>query len=360
MTISIPSQLLPSFDRSHRGEMHKSDHYKHADAAASASDNRLTTTNVNRLQGKQSAEKTADTILKHVDRNIASMRRQGASEEQIANRVQAARDGIATGYAEARDFLKDAGLLTDDLAQDINKSEKWVSEGLDNIERGQPLTLLTPSASKTDTGSPSTFNRTSVSGNLSLDIMTRDGDRVSIRIASSFDSVTTNRSSAFEINNQWMIETEGQLDDDEKQAIGRLLSDVETLSNKFFSGDLGGALEQAMSLGFDGNELAAMSLNIQQQSFSNTVQSSGGGQGKIPQAYLPKAVELPTSELNKQRSYLADYVDAYMSALERARPLTNVEDTLSSLFDKLTEDVNGLNTLKSFNSGLNKALSENL
>ena len=118
---------------------------------------------------------------------------------------------------------------------------------------------------------------------------------------------------------------------------------MQTLSAKFFDGDLGGALAEAMTLGFDSNELASMSLNLRQQTFSsvsNTYDTSDS---------------LPTPRLRAQQNHLADYADAYIKAIDK---LTDSKQPLD-LFQQMIEALNtkeDISTMFQFNQGLDQFL----
>ena len=90
----------------------------------------------------QSPEKTAVNILRHVTRNVEMMREQGASDDQIQSRLDAAREGISAGYADAREMLEGMGKMTVELEAEINKGFELVMEGLDQLEQGESPELL--------------------------------------------------------------------------------------------------------------------------------------------------------------------------------------------------------------------------
>ena len=137
----------------------------------------------------------------------------------------------------------------------------------------------------------------------------------------------------------------GNLDEGEQQALSNLLQDVEKLSSSFFGGDLGGALEQAMQLGFDGNELASMSLNLRQESFSS-----------VSRAYNSVQPKLPTPELEGLSSGLLAYNENYLSALEQAKSFADPEKLLNDLVDQLYPDDHLKDIFQAYNQGLQNAV----
>jgi hypothetical protein len=149
----------------------------------------------------------------------------------------------------------------------------------------------------------------------------------------------------FEQGMAWQMDVMGNLDEDEQEALGNLLQDIEKLSNSFFAGDLGGALEQAMQLGFDGNELASMSLNLRQESFSS-----------VSRAYNSVQPQLPTPQLEGLSSPLLAYNDDYLSALEQAKSFAEPEKLLNDLVDQLFPDDHLKDIFQAYNQGLSNAM----
>lgn len=118
-----------------------------------------------------------------------------------------------------------------------------------------------------------------------LNIRTQDGDEVTINIKSqgfevenleyrksensegdSYDELTYE--SVQREQTRFRFEIEGDLDEDEREAIYDLLSDVDELSEKFFGGDIQAAYQQATQLGFDSEELSGYSLQLEERRFS--------------------------------------------------------------------------------------------
>lgn len=361
---------------------------------------------------RQSAEVTAGNILKHVMKGIDALKAQGASEEAITARLDAARAGIAVGYADARDTLDGMGLLDESLAEDIGRSEGLIREGLDALEQGELPAVLTadavtpesaeqevseakssespssvvsaPTVAPQDDDSPSISTSTretsivalessrrsrEISGSgsdasrevtaeasarrtssrLTLEVLTQDGDRVRVDFRQRSGELNVDvaglSASMSGFSQRFDLQVDGSLDDGELQALQTLFEDVQSLSDTFFNGDLGAALEEAMTLGFDGNELAAMSLDMRQRSFSS-----------VARAYGEAGPSLPTSRLEAQGNRIVDYVDAYLKAIDRANPLRDARDTLSQMMEQLAPDERLAASGKAYHQGLGRLL----
>lgn len=314
---------------------------------------------------RQSAESTAENILSHVQKGLDALKESGASQEQIDARLEAAKEGIATGYAQAREMLEGMGMMDDALAADIDRGETLVNEGISSMAAGDIPALLASDEADTvsntdaaDTEEPTSSINTPTysaaamrtSNNMSLEVITQDGDRVTVDFSQRQGSLEMRAGglsvSASAFSEKWDMEVRGNLDDGEVAALEELFADVQKLSETFFGGDLGAALEEAMSLGFDGNELASMSLNLRQQSFSN-----------VSRAYGQAGPSMPTERLESQRSNIADYVDSYMKAIDKASPsLSNPLSNLQDMLAQLVPEDDRLGALASFNEGLNRLL----
>lgn len=291
---------------------------------------------------RQSPEETARNILKHVQTGLNQLRAQGADAGRLEERLQAAREGIAKGYAEATDILKGLGMLDDDMQGQIDQGRSLVDQGLEELSLGlqQPQ-----SAYRLSSASASL----SVANQLSLQVLTREGDRVTVSFSQSQSSAAAVSSQGFSLmasaQQSWQMEVAGDLSPAETEALSALFNDVQSLSERFFAGDIGSALESAMTLGYDGSQLAALSLNLTQRT---TITSTS--------AYSAVREQLPTPELESLKAPLASYVDSYLQALDKAGALADAPQTFSDLVQSLLPEESRMPVWQSFHDGLNQLL----
>lgn len=294
------------------------------------------------LTEKQSPQDTARTILKHVENGLNQLRAQGAVPERLEQRLQAARDGIEKGYSQATDMLKGMGLLDDELKGEIAAGRQLVEDGLnqlaERIRDPESAVVL-----------PSRIDSLKVANQMSLQVLTREGDRVTVSFSQSEQASSSVQGDSvlqqFSAQRSWNMEVTGSLSEAEKSALTGLFDDVQSLSERFFAGDLGAALEGAMKLNIDGSQLASMSLNLMQQA---TVTST--------RAYSQWQPQLPTPELENLKAPLASYVDSYMRALEKASPLADAPATLNDLVRELLPEESRMPVWQWFHDGINKLL----
>lgn len=289
---------------------------------------------------KQSPEQTAKNILNHVQNGLNQLRSQGANSERLEQRLAAAQEGIEKGYKQATEILKGLGLYDDELKEQVEAGRKLVDDGMAELAKNIKNLPAPNTMPMLSSSSLSTAN------SLSLQVLTREGDRVTVRFDQAQATSSSSDSFSASLQQSWSMEVEGSLSDAEQKALSGLFNDVQSLSERFFAGDIGSALEQAMGLGYDGQQLAAFSLNLTQKMSFSAVQSP----------YAQVREQLPTPELERLRAPLASYVDSYMNALDKAKPLANPMQTFQDLIQQLLPEESRMPVWQAFHEGLNKLL----
>lgn len=113
-----------------------------------------------------------------------------------------------------------------------------------------------------------------------LEIKTREGDIVKISYSSNQaggfqSSQTSNQTSDQNSLSAYASEShnlsysvQGNLSDDEKKAIGDAMKSIEKLANVFYGGDLQGAMQHALALNMNKEQLSSLSLDL---TYSETI-----------------------------------------------------------------------------------------
>ena len=100
-------------------------------------------------------------------------------------------------------------------------------------------------------------------------LLTQEGDRISIRLlsanAQSFSVSENGQSASVEQFGQFAFEVDGELSEQELGAINELLSQIGEIADSFFGGNLLEAFDQALSIGFDSDQIARFALNLQRE-----------------------------------------------------------------------------------------------
>jgi len=255
-----------------------------------------------------SPEKVADRVLGFVEQRLKSEAASGASPEKLQQLLDQARSGVQKGFDEARKMLDGMGMLKDKVATDIDDTFKRIEQGFAGLDK---LYGAVPATGGNGGVTPTSSDRfAAVAESFELNITTRDGDRlrVSVAQASAAWSRTEgagSQSGSLQIGG-WQVEVEGELDDEEKAALGKLFNQVQDLSNSFYSGDMAGAFDRAMALDMDSSQLASMSLRLTQTSVRQATDTYGAVSNQGGQ---------PASATN---GALTDYAQSLLDALRTA------------------------------------------
>lgn len=327
----------------------------------------------------------ARNVLGFVTGYIKLAQSQGKDEKELQDLLGQARKGIDKGFGSARDELKGMSMLSEDLDKGIEKSYTLIQDELQKFEdelfgvepEAGAEAATTEEAAAAVSGSRQTQGLGfSSSSQASLEITTKDGDRVSIRFddqenwrlqqqnrysasgrkaveaygskghgenasaqrsetgalhsgKSSGAGSSNSSSSIYYARTQgFSFSVEGDLDADELKSIGSLIDQVGSLSDRFFGGDLDGALKQAKELSLDDNELVGMSLSLKQSQAAAIQQRAQSATKEPAQASdqpstSPAATDQPQAlgDLGQIFGPFADYLTRLQEMIAQANSL---------------------------------------
>ena len=180
-------------------------------------------------------------------------------------------------------FSLDLGLeqIGKALRRETGASEE-VSAALDSFrsQLAAAVNELADEANPAAASSNAVAAREVVKNRFSLDVLTAEGDRVSIRFRSrevtsaAFAQVSNESGTASAANASVLsrgrisIEVKGDLNADELAAINNLLDEVDSVATQFFGGDVQAAFAAAGRVGIESDTLSAFSLRL---SYSRSV-----------------------------------------------------------------------------------------
>lgn len=216
-------------------------------------------------------DKVADRILNFIDLALKQAESKGASEDELNKLRAQARAGVEDGYKKAYDMLNGLGILKGEVKSGVEKTWSLLQQGLDRMDRGEPLVQSQAVAKAADTQS---LQATQEARSLSLQVQTREGDSISIQLnrsasqasishqsdANGFAMQMESRSSSFSFS----YEVKGDLNADEQEALKKLLSGIDSLANDFFAGNGMESVDSFIKSGFDAKQLSGFELNLQQ------------------------------------------------------------------------------------------------
>jgi hypothetical protein len=203
-------------------------------------------------------------------------------------------------------------------------------------------------AAQAPTRSVALAARQEVKERFSLDILTTEGDRVSIR----FKSVDVTELAAASASNEngsvqvseasvisrgrFSVEVNGELNDTERAAIGELLDQVDGIAGDFFGGDVQAAFAAASRVGLESDALSAFSLRLSYskslavaQAYAATAAASAAPAPSAPSAPEP-AVTPPNENQPSAVSTLPESTAATVPDDSPAPSPTSARQTIAS------------------------------
>lgn len=244
-----------------------------------------------------SPSKIASRISNFVSQGLENARQNGASEEEIQSKFDAAMSGVKKGFEEAKEILENLDVLSGSIASNIEETEKLTFKALDELNPSGPTLPDLPELPVYHT-QVAAAERYKSAETFSLDVKTQDGDSVKILFANqssqqaSFGHVSDgngNSATSFQFSQSqssaFSFQVQGDLDQDELDAIGKLMDDVSEIANEFFNGDVQKAFETATEFKLDKTELSAMSLHLtKSQEYSAAASYQGVQNNTAPDA----------------------------------------------------------------------------
>ena len=301
----------------------------------------------------------ADNVLAFVGSALSKLASNGASDEQISEKIDAAKEGIKVGFESA---IRDLGdLLTEPLKADIDETRKVISVGIEDLSEqylSKPVQTITKQQDIAASSQSTQFK-----------ITTNDGDEISISFASSQvagTSKTLFNSNGLENENtselityqgktqNFELRVTGSLNEEEFLAINDLVNKVDEVTSQFFYGDVQKAYEQSMNLGFDNEQLAGFALQLRQSESYTKIRQYGEVK------YANENQELNQS--NNPPKSVAQYMNKMLDVMESSKELLSSEDEYKSIINGLINEmkdvqvpdlVSAINKFYKFTSKLN-------
>lgn len=248
-----------------------------------------------------SPEAVTDRIMGFIESRIEAERANGASEEELQSMFGQALKGLEQGLKEAKEVITSMDMFDGEIKDTFFETVSLIDERMSGLEKtlfgsvdeesegvgitqpSQPSLEKSLDLDKAFASIPRGNERYSAQSNalffsqdnqFDMEVVTQDGDVVTLHVGAgeSLDfrsgSIATPRGqvSGFELEQtsyyDLSFSVEGDLDEGELAALNDLFSQVNNIADSFYSGDVGGAFEQALAVGYDSEELAAFAVNM--------------------------------------------------------------------------------------------------
>lgn len=315
-------------------------------------------------------EEVANNVFSFVGRVIRNAADSGADDDTLNSLFDQARDGIDRGISAAKQDL--SGLLTDDLSDGIKKVAESLDDKLSRLEED----IFAP----VDSSSALQANISAFAG-AEFYIKTKDGDEISVQFGQSQSysysaeqtqtaAGTSDSDTADSTVNSYIqylerlgvsLTVRGDLDEDELVAISDLITQISEVADSFFTNDIQGALEKALELGYNQEELVGFSLQLVQ-----TQSSSATRAYEDIQNY--KQQDSASVLQNAESRSVIEYVDEMLKSLERSNELLQSREDYTQLINsvvnelddevKLPDLVSAINRFHQFNEDIVKTASQ--
>ncbi|MCP5334271.1 MAG: DUF5610 domain-containing protein [Oceanospirillaceae bacterium] len=277
-----------------------------------------------------------NAVMEHVNKALDKAAMKGASKDELNGMLDQARAGVSKGFTQAREALDKLGKLDDPLAEKIDSAESKINDGLDKLDKklNQPETS---SGGVLASAGQSYAKR----NDFAFSVTTKEGDVVKISAMSLYkqkvemQSYQDDEKSLFAANsselsrNGYSFSVQGDINDDEMQALETLFSQVNDVAQTFYNGDLNTAFNKASELGFNGDQIASFSLDLRQTETISQYQQVAA----VPD--LPKGIKGPLQDYAKQLK------DSVQTANAFQNPFALVRDMLDGMVqDPAIKNVN--------------------
>lgn len=290
---------------------------------------------------QNSSDIAAGNILSFIGRQLALDVADGASQEELASRIEAGLSGFLQGFGSAKDEIESLSMMNDQLGAEIQQTYDKVLVGIESLKETYITGYQAPESNVSLVDQPvrsqgvsSDLTRVSAAqqNQFEFSVTTADGDVVTLNASSlqallsenisSIDgsnSINSSMRSSYSESNLF-FSVEGELDADEMKAVNELLLQVNDLAETFFSGDFQAAFDEAMKLGYNAKELVSFSLNLTQTSVQ-----------RATSAYQAQNSESANSETGLDIEPLAKYARDLVEAVKIASMFQYPERLINDL-----------------------------
>jgi len=216
-------------------------------------------------------ETVGKNILGFVTDAISHAKDNGATKGELEQMLADAKKGIKEGLADASKELKQSGLLSDEIKHGIKETNHFLKDGLKSLSEDLFKVSDNPATKLTSYSEASHYNLTK---DASFSFTTKEGDEVSISFNSDYlqqsasalkmtdSSLDFASSQKTSFQAAFSLTVNGDLNEDEQQAINELMGNLQNVSNTFFDGNLDEAFEKAKDISMDPTHLAAFSMDL--------------------------------------------------------------------------------------------------
>lgn len=302
-------------------------------------------------------EKLADKVLNFVTKAYGQLQNNDPNFDKAAFFSQI-KQGLDTGFSDAKDALGKLGLLDEQTQQSIDAAFSKIQDGLSKLEAGDQTT---PAAAASVLQAQGFAAQSSQSAEIK--VVTKEGDIIKIKLsqsasvsqgavnvqqdggsATAFQASSTNSSSM-------SVSVEGNLNEDEQKALKNLLKEMDTVGKDFFNGNIKDAFEHTQKIGLDSEQIAGFSMSL---SSSRSIQAVAAYQ----QVAAPDQ-QVEADKIKQATDFFSHAKELLASAQSALKPFENPLSVFNALFSGVNQVGNDQNAAPSLQQII-KPLGETL
>lgn len=267
-------------------------------------------------------EAVGKNILSFVSDAMTRAKEKGASEGELNQMLSDAKKGIQEGLGDASKELQASGLLTKEFKDGIKATSEFLDDGLKELRDGLTSSDASLHQGVTNYREASHYNLTK---DASFRFTTKEGDQVNITFNSDYLQQSASALQLSEGSSEYAslkettfqaafsFEVNGELNEDEQQAINDLMGSLQNVSDLFFDGNLDKAFEEAKTINMDPTHLAAFSMDLQR---TETIASIKEYQQVMPGKEIAQQLMPINDELEKAYEHAEPFaIEAHLSEL---------------------------------------------
>ncbi|ADZ92296.1 DUF5610 domain-containing protein [Marinomonas mediterranea] len=305
-----------------------------------------------------SPEAVSNRILGFVGGYMDKLKSEGADDDRLKSVLEQAEEAIAKGMEDAMGKLEDLGWLNEEVQENIDKTDSLLDEGLQALHESyfgafKDLDDATLPANKVNDQASNSIDPKSEINRISrnfaesysrtqsseIEIKTAEGDTVKLNLyalqaaarGESYDvseeGLSYQRYESSTSGFKFEYAVDGDLNEEEQEAINDLVNSLGDIADEFFDGDLSSAFEKALEVGFDTEQLSGFTMNLKMTQTYRSAQATN--------AYANTADQGLAASLKEP---LAEYKDSLLSAVEKSSELFDnyreiIQNSLESMFE---------------------------
>ena len=278
-------------------------------------------------------DKIADRILDFVKKAYGEQQNNDPNFDK-ANFFSQVKQGIDAGFSSAREALDNQGVLVGQTKENLDTAYANIQKGLAKLEAGDPASANAPVTQLQGISAQ-------VNQSAEVEIVTKEGDVVKISLQQSSsnsqssvniqqEGLTANAfESRSESNSKFSISVDGNLNEDEQNAVKKLLKQIDSVGQDFFNGNVQDAFNHAQKIGLDSEQLASFSVDL---SFEKSVQAVSAYQ----QAAFPDQPVEP-DKIKQAADFFGQARELLQTAQSALQPFENPLLAFNALFEAVSK-----------------------